>query len=60
MSRQEQVVLSVRFPHALIQRIDELVAQGLFLNRNDLIREAVRQLLIKYNNNDNSPVLGVR
>lgn len=62
MSGENAAILSVRFPPTLITKMDELVAQGLFLNRNDLIREAVRQLLLKYNynSNGNGPALAVR
>ena len=41
--------ISVRMPEAILHEIDKLVIEGYFENRNDALREAARQLIIKYN-----------
>jgi len=45
-ARSESTV--VRIPVTLLRQLDELVELGLFENRSDAIREAVRRLLIHY------------
>ena len=42
----------VRFPDGLVKRLDELVTLGLYPNRNEAIRTAVRDLV----NSDNKIV----
>jgi len=40
--------LHVRLPENLVRLLDELVAEGVFKDRTEAIREAVRLLLAKY------------
>ena len=41
-------VISVKIPVALVERMDELIERGYFQNRADVVREAVRRLLVDY------------
>jgi len=60
-ARDYGVNVTVRLPPAIVARVDRLVEAGFFKNRCDLIREAVRQLLVKYYSLDTEkPVEGVR
>jgi len=55
------VGISVKLPPSLLEQMDKLVEAGIFGNRSDVIREAVRQLIIKYYSlNSERPVLAVR
>jgi len=38
----------VKIPVMLIERMDELIESGYFQNRADVVREAVRRLLVDY------------
>lgn len=50
------VVIPVRVPRSLAQRINELIGAGLYSNRSGLIREALRRFLIS----ESSPTQRVR
>ena len=50
------VILAVRLPPALAAKVDELVQRGLYFNRSDFIRDAVRQLLTKYYADTDKPL----
>ncbi|PLW79346.1 hypothetical protein C0585_08015 [Candidatus Woesearchaeota archaeon] len=39
--------LQIRLSHGLVERIDNLVETGLYSNRSDVIRDAVRTLVLK-------------
>jgi len=59
--RYKGVGISVKLPPSLLEQMDKLVEAGIFGNRSDVIREAVRQLIIKYYSLDSErPVLAVR
>lgn len=58
-------VVSVKLPVSLLDSIDGLIEKGLFQNRSDAIREAVRRMLASYRDLDGeklnrSLMLGVR
>ena len=38
--------LQVRLSHGLVERVDSLVDTGLYANRSDAIRDAVRRLVL--------------
>ena len=38
--------LQVRLSHGLIERVDNLVDTGIYANRSDAIRDAVRRLIL--------------
>ncbi|MFH1408627.1 MAG: ribbon-helix-helix domain-containing protein [Nanoarchaeota archaeon] len=38
--------LQIRLCHGLLERIDDLVQTGVYANRSDVIRDAVRRLVI--------------
>ncbi|MDP3640578.1 MAG: ribbon-helix-helix domain-containing protein [Nanoarchaeota archaeon] len=38
--------VQVRLSHGLVERIDDLVGTGLYANRSDAIRDAVRKLVL--------------
>jgi len=41
-------IISLRLPKHLVESLDILVAAGLYQNRADAIREAIRMVLVKY------------
>jgi len=41
-------ILSVRIPKDLIDEMDQLVEQGHFMSRSELIREGIRTVIRKY------------
>jgi hypothetical protein len=41
-------VVSVKLPVGLVDALDELIEEGFFQNRSDVIREAVRRLIVEY------------
>jgi len=43
-------------PVGIVAEMDKLIEKGLFRNRNDLIREAIRQLILKYRSLDKTPI----
>lgn len=38
--------IQVRLSHGLVERIDDLVGTGIYANRSDAIRDAVRKLVL--------------
>jgi len=38
--------IQVRLSHGLIERVDDLVGTGIYANRSDAIRDAVRRLIL--------------
>jgi hypothetical protein len=56
-------VVSVKLPVGLVEALDELIGEGLFQNRSDAVREAVRRLIVEYRatrRKSTEPFLGVR
>jgi Arc/MetJ-type ribon-helix-helix transcriptional regulator len=47
-SRSVYGVTSFKLPEGVLKEIDRLVEKGYFLNRSEAIREAIRQLIVKY------------
>ena len=43
-------IISVKIPDSYLKIIDELVTRGVFKNRSEAIREALRLLINKYGN----------
>lgn len=39
--------LQVRLSHGLVERVDSLVDTGIYANRSDVIRDAVRKLVLE-------------
>lgn len=39
--------LQIRLSHGLVKRIDSLVKEGLYPNRSDAVRDAVRRLVLE-------------
>ena len=58
------VQVCAHIPASVVERVDALVEMGLFRNRSDFIREAVRRPLIEYEKTlfrrEPQPVPGVR
>ncbi|WP_345803971.1 ribbon-helix-helix domain-containing protein, partial [Pyrobaculum arsenaticum] len=46
--REEMVLISFHVPPSQLRQIDELVRAGLYVNRSDVVRAAIRQLLLRY------------
>jgi len=44
----DTVLLQVRVSAALLRRVDELCAEGLFKNRSDAVNDALRYLVLRY------------
>ena len=42
------VLVSFHIPQKMLQQIEELVRQGLFPSRSEVIRSAIRELLLKH------------
>jgi len=38
--------IQIRLSHGLIQKVDELIQTGIYSNRSDVIRDAVRKLIL--------------
>jgi len=38
--------IQVRLAHGIVQKIDELVATGMYASRSDVLRDAVRRLVL--------------
>lgn len=38
--------LQVRLSHGIVERVDDLVETGMYANRSDVIRDAVRRLIL--------------
>jgi len=38
--------IQVRLSHGLVERVDDLVGTGIYANRSDAIRDAVRRLIL--------------
>ena len=38
--------VQIRVSHGLIEKVDDLVETGMYANRSDVIRDAVRQLVL--------------
>ena len=43
-------IISVKIPDSYVKILDELVEKGIFKNRSEAIREALRLLINKYGN----------
>jgi len=43
-------IITIRLPRWMIQAIDDLVEKGLYPNRSEFIREAIRSHLRRYAN----------
>ncbi|MEM4455549.1 MAG: ribbon-helix-helix domain-containing protein [Thermofilaceae archaeon] len=48
-------VITARVPAGVVEAIDALIERGYFQNRSDAFREALRRLVIDYNNNRAAP-----
>jgi hypothetical protein len=62
-ARNASLQVCVDIPIVIVERIDVLIGRGLFKNRSDFIREAVRRLLLEYEKTlfrEPQPVPGVR
>jgi hypothetical protein len=61
--RNASIPVTAHIPVTIVERIDTLIEKGLFENRSDFVREAVRRLLIEYEkmflHKEPQPVLGV-
>jgi Arc/MetJ-type ribon-helix-helix transcriptional regulator len=44
----DTVLLQVRVNAALLRKVDELCAEGLFKNRSDAVNDALRYLVLRY------------
>ena len=42
MTDQKDVVLHVRIPKQIVEKMDKLIEKGYFMNRSNLVRFAVR------------------
>lgn len=40
--------VQIRLTHQLLRRVDNLVKKGIYSNRNETIRDAVRKLTLEY------------
>ncbi|MBU0470150.1 MAG: ribbon-helix-helix domain-containing protein [Nanoarchaeota archaeon] len=40
-------IAQVRLPEGLIQEVDKLVHKGLYINKSDVIRDALRKLILE-------------
>ena len=38
--------LQIRLSHGIVERVDDLVETGIYTNRSDVIRDAVRRLIL--------------
>jgi len=38
--------LQIRLSHGLVEKVDDLVETGIYANRSDVIRDAVRRLIL--------------
>jgi len=38
--------IQIRLSHGLVERVDDLVGTGIYANRSDAIRDAVRRLIL--------------
>lgn len=38
--------LQVRLSHGIVEKVDDLVGTGMYANRSDVIRDAVRRLIL--------------
>ena len=41
-------VLHIRISQDMMSRLDSLIVKGLFSNKNEIIREAIRTVVLKY------------
>ena len=60
-TRNASLQVCVDIPIAIVERVDALIERGLFKNRSDFIREAVRRLIVEYERTlfrEPPPVLG--
>jgi len=46
--KERTVVVSFHLPKSLLEEIDKLVEKGLFQNRSEVVRAAIRELLSEY------------
>jgi len=59
--RVKSIVMSIKMPLSLVEEIDKMVERGLYQNRSDFVREAVRRLITEYKRQERrSHVIGVR
>jgi Ribbon-helix-helix protein, copG family. len=47
LNAKKMVALSVHLPEAYVDAIDVLVAEGFYMNRSEVIRSAVRDLIMR-------------
>lgn len=40
-------ITPVRLPQGILKKVDQLVEQGLYSSKSDVIRDAIRQLVLK-------------
>ncbi|AFA38760.1 putative transcriptional regulator [Pyrobaculum oguniense TE7] len=45
---EKMVLISMHLPQKMLQQIEELVRSDLYPNRSELIRSAIRELLLKH------------
>jgi len=50
--KEKMVLISFHVPQAYVEMLDELVKSGVFPNRSEAVRAALRELLSKYSNGD--------
>ena len=51
-------IICVRLPKGLVREMDKLIQAGLYQNRADLIREAMRRLITTYKIGGNGSLTG--
>ncbi len=47
-TNKNTVTLTMRVPAELLVRMDSLIERGIFQNRGELLREAIRRLVMEY------------
>jgi hypothetical protein len=47
-TNKNTVTLTMRVPTELLVRMDSLIERGIFQNRGELLREAIRRLIMEY------------
>ncbi len=51
IKREKMVLISLHVPKYYVEIIDELVRWGVYPNRSEAIRDAIRQLLMHFRDN---------
>lgn len=45
--RMTMQIAQVRLPKGLVKQVDQLVSQGLYTNKSDVLRDAIRRLILE-------------